>query len=686
MIVINPVTGIRNELQPSSNIISDLGNTLFVGGYGPDNYTKIQDAIDNASDGDTVFVYNGTYYENLEISKTLHLVGEVKNTTIIDGNKVDDVVLITASYVTISKFTIRFSGGFVSPSWDAGIDVRANDVTIFDNILDSNRYGINIKEANNATIINNIIVNSSWPDHYEGCGIKFSNAFDNFIFNNTICDGNGPGISLYRSDKNNFSSNSILNNNYGIICHEASNNIFNGNYFKNINHDVISSYDCNNITIINNTIEDNNNIGCNIRQSNNITIEKNIIRRFQWGEAIDIDLSSNVRILNNSISDTDGGIRITSSPFTLISKNYILNNSDDDGIGIFNSDSCNIIKNILINNRFGIGIRSSDSCYFDNNVIENNIDGINLYHGNYNIIVNNSFSDNYECGIFLATSSTTEDNYVYHNNFINNSPNADSQANNYWDDGYPNGGNYWDDYEGADDNGDGIGDIPYLISDGANEDRFPFMNPNGWEENIPPIEIYVSGPLYGRPGIEYTYQVKIFDPDNDSVYCKVDWGDESFSEWLGPFDSGEPIYASHVWSLGSYCIRVKAKDIHNATSNWTDPLVLIIEDDPPNVVITKPENALYMKNTKIRRFLFRNPLILGDIDIEVDAFDELSDIQRVEFYIDGELKAEDSSFPYSFTWSREGRSLLKHKYDVKVVAVDNAGNSNLVTIDVRKFF
>ncbi len=39
------------ELQPSSR-----GNWLYVGGSGPGNYTKIQDAIDNASDGDSVFV------------------------------------------------------------------------------------------------------------------------------------------------------------------------------------------------------------------------------------------------------------------------------------------------------------------------------------------------------------------------------------------------------------------------------------------------------------------------------------------------------------------------------------------------------------------------------------------------------------------------------------------------------
>lgn len=45
------------------------GKTLYVGGDGPGNYTKIKDAIDDSSDGDTVFAYSGTYKENLIVNK-----------------------------------------------------------------------------------------------------------------------------------------------------------------------------------------------------------------------------------------------------------------------------------------------------------------------------------------------------------------------------------------------------------------------------------------------------------------------------------------------------------------------------------------------------------------------------------------------------------------------------------------
>ena len=85
------------------------GKTLYVGGSGPGNYTKIQDAIDEASDGDTVFVYDDSspYYEKLVVDKSINLIGEDKYTTIIDGRNSGVVVQITADRVNISEFEIQ---------------------------------------------------------------------------------------------------------------------------------------------------------------------------------------------------------------------------------------------------------------------------------------------------------------------------------------------------------------------------------------------------------------------------------------------------------------------------------------------------------------------------------------------------------------------------------------------------
>ena len=66
-----PVSG--NVLLERTSIPTSSGNTLYVGGSGPGNYTSIQEAIDNSEDGDTVFVYDDSspYYENLVIEKSI---------------------------------------------------------------------------------------------------------------------------------------------------------------------------------------------------------------------------------------------------------------------------------------------------------------------------------------------------------------------------------------------------------------------------------------------------------------------------------------------------------------------------------------------------------------------------------------------------------------------------------------
>ena len=139
-----PIYGFN--LEQTSTISFD-GNTLYVGGTGEGNYTKIQDAIDNASDGDTVFVYNGIYYGNeiyqdydsiVLVNKSINLVGENKTTTIIDGGENDEffnyiVLFIYADGSTFSGFTIRNGG-----SYAYGIAVYSSYVNISNNNIYTN--------------------------------------------------------------------------------------------------------------------------------------------------------------------------------------------------------------------------------------------------------------------------------------------------------------------------------------------------------------------------------------------------------------------------------------------------------------------------------------------------------------------------------------------------------------------
>ncbi|KAA0003281.1 MAG: hypothetical protein FE048_01870 [Thermoplasmata archaeon] len=84
-----------------------------------------------------------------------------------------------------------------------------------------------------------------------------------------------------------------------------------------------------------------------------------------------------------------------------------------------------------------------------------------------------------------------------------------------------------------------------------------------------------SGPITGEVGKEYAYTTSTTDPDGDKVYYKWDWGDGSYSNWLGPYNSGEICEASHIWEeKGNYAIKVISKDVHNVTSEWSDSLLI----------------------------------------------------------------------------------------------------------------
>jgi len=79
----------------------------------------------------------------------------------------------------------------------------------------------------------------------------------------------------------------------------------------------------------------------------------------------------------------------------------------------------------------------------------------------------------------------------------------------------------------------------------------------------------IDGPASGNAGAEYTYTCVTTDPEGDMVSYCIDWGDNSETQCYGPFPSGENCNVSHVWSAtGTYCLRVKAKDVNDVESGW----------------------------------------------------------------------------------------------------------------------
>jgi hypothetical protein len=109
---------------------------------------------------------------------------------------------------------------------------------------------------------------------------------------------------------------------------------------------------------------------------------------------------------------------------------------------------------------------------------------------------------------------------------------------------------------------DGDGDIDRKITP-SNETRV----------NRPEKPSSPSGTKSGKTGIEYSYSTFSNDPEDDKIYYMFDWGDGSNSGWVGPFDSGDTVKVNNTWNVkGTYEIKVKAKDIYDYESEWSDPL------------------------------------------------------------------------------------------------------------------
>ena len=140
-------------------------------------YQRIQDGIDHASNGDTVYVYCGTYHENIVIDKSIMLIGERSNITIIDGSYYEFVVKVIEDFAAIINFTIRNSGGYIG---NAGVKLYSNNNLIKNCFIYRTKTGIyldksSFNEIDNCTIYSNgggVILKTSENNTVKGCSLS----------------------------------------------------------------------------------------------------------------------------------------------------------------------------------------------------------------------------------------------------------------------------------------------------------------------------------------------------------------------------------------------------------------------------------------------------------------------------------------------------------------------------------
>jgi len=108
-------------------------------------------------------------------------------------------------------------------------------------------------------------------------------------------------------------------------------------------------------------------------------------------------------------------------------------------------------------------------------------------------------------------------------------------------------------------------------------------------ENFPPIvPRRPAGSVECKKDTKYSYYVKTKDANKDKIYYKMNYGDGTESEWIGPVDSGDIVEFKNSWDIGNYSLKVKAKDSKGAESDWSDILQISVSTKKTKQVISDP--------------------------------------------------------------------------------------------------
>jgi parallel beta-helix repeat protein len=187
-------------------------------------WDTIQEGINDANGGDTVFVYSGTYTETVDLNKRLTLIGD--GIPKIDAHGSGDAINITADNCTVKGFCCVNA----KPSSYAGIYVKSNNNVIVENTCEDNYIGIHLSGSSNE-ITNNVAKNNQYH------GIRLWKSDGNIIMDNTAKGNGASGIRLKASDHNRIIDNGASNsvNHHGISLNASNNNEIRNN-IANSNH------------------------------------------------------------------------------------------------------------------------------------------------------------------------------------------------------------------------------------------------------------------------------------------------------------------------------------------------------------------------------------------------------------------------------------------------------------------
>ena len=234
---------------------------------------------------------------------------------------------------------------------------------------------------------------------------------------------------------------------------------------------------------------------------------------------------------------------------------------------------------------------------------------------------------------------------------------------------------------------DAINSIPDVVEDGSMEmvaggrDGKVTCISGGLDAlvNDPPIQPIIDGPITGAEELTYEFSFISTDPDEDNIYYFIDWDDNSYEEWIGPYTSGEKVFVTHSWSSAdNYTIVTKSKDEHEAESEWSDPFtIIIVENEPPETPEIK--GPLSGKPKVEYAFTFATTDVNGD---KIFYYIEWND-GTIDKWIGPYSSGENAVINH--TWKEKGNYTIKAK--AKDIYNEESDWAYLeITMPFKKFF
>ena len=378
--------------------------TWYVDDDGGADFMRIQDAIAAASDLDTIIVSDGTYTENIDVTKRLTIKSEngTVNCILHAANPRVHVFAVTVGSVNISGFTVE--GAY----YNCGIHILdVNNCTISNNFVSGNYRGIYLSNSSRNIIANNTAKNNG------NNGVYLEDSNNNEIRNNIANSNHDEGIELWASRENIIANNTAKNNgNNGVYLTDSKNNKLTGNIMSE--NGIIVRGDS--LSYFLHEIDESN------------TVNGKPV--YYWkeveggkvpegaGQVILVNCS-NVIVENQNLNDASDGIEVAFSFHISIKGNNCTNNNGA-GIYVHYSRNNNITGNNCSYNKEGIKLYSSSNynTLMNNTVSSNNDHGIYVSTSNFNIIAENTIADNDDRAICLCFESNY--NRIENNTISNN--------------------------------------------------------------------------------------------------------------------------------------------------------------------------------------------------------------------------------------------------------------------------